>query len=336
MKQRKKEHLDLALQSQTLLHELDERFIYEPMFKAHPNAKNVEPFEFMGKQMRYPIWVSSMTGGTEYAGHINRNLAKVCKEFGFGMGLGSCRALLSSNEYLDQFNMREVIGDDLPLWSNLGICQVEESLHEKSTDLILKMLERLDADGLFIHINPLQEWMQPEGDKIKRPPIETIQEFIEVTGVPVAVKEVGQGFGKKSLKALLELPLEALEFGAYGGTNFAKIELERSEPVRKQLLEPIAYVGNSALQMVDWCNEIVETLGDLKTKNIIVSGGLRSYLDGYFFIERSKLNAVYGMASQFLRFAREDYGSLQEFATYQVNGLNLARHYLEINPDFEA
>ncbi len=332
MKQRKKDHLDLALRSQTGLESKDDRFVYEPLFSAHPEQAS-EPFEFMGKTMRLPIWISSMTGGTEYAGHINRNLARACKEFGMGMGLGSCRTILDDDTYLEQFNMREVIGNELPLYANLGISQIEMALSNNEMGKILAMVEKLQADGLFIHVNPIQEWLQPEGDKIKRPPIETISEFVEKSGIPVAVKEVGQGFGYQSLKALLELPLEAVEFAAYGGTNFAKIELERSEPVRSRLLQPFSVIGNDAYQMMDWVNEIYAG-GTVKTKYLIVSGGIKTYLDGYYFIGTSKMPAIYGMASPFLQHAREDYETLREFVSYQRDGLQMAKAFLKINPDF--
>ncbi len=322
----------MALLSQTGIQSKDRRFIYEPMFCTHPVGEDAA-FPFMGKTMRLPIWISSMTGGTEYAGHINRNLAKACREFGMGMGLGSCRAILEDDTYFDQFNIRQYIGADQPLYANLGISQVEIALKNKDLGPILRMVERLDADGLFIHVNPLQEWLQPEGDVIERPPIETIQEFLERTRIPLAVKEVGQGFGYQSLKALLKMPLEAVEFAAFGGTNFAKIELERSEPVRKKLLEPLALLGNDAYEMLTWANELYDS-GEVNCKYLIISGGVKSYLDGYYLVEKSKMPAAYGMASPFLQHARVDYEMLQEFVSYQANGYRVAKNYLRLNPDF--
>ena len=96
MENRKKDHIDLAFQSRTMSGELDRRFNYEPLMARHP-SKDLPVLPMLGKQMRAPIWVSSMTGGTELAGKINRNLARVCHEFGLGMGLGSCRPLLESD-----------------------------------------------------------------------------------------------------------------------------------------------------------------------------------------------------------------------------------------------
>lgn len=332
MKKRKTEHLNLALKAQTNLSTQDNRFVYEPMFSAHPQH-NIPGVEIAGKKQAVPIWVSSMTGGTDYAGHINRNLAKACAEFGMGMGLGSCRVLLEEDKYLSHFDLRKYMGDEVPFFANLGISQIEKSLREKSTDKVVAMVNKLRADGLIIHINPIQEWLQPEGDLITVPPIETVQAFLEETKLPLIVKEVGQGLGVNSLRALLNMPLQALEFGAYGGTNFAQIELERSEPVRKKLFEPIAFIGNNAYQMIDFANAIKQE-ENIKCNTLIVSGGLKNYLDGYYFLRKSNFNTAYGHASAFLEYAREDYEQLREFVSYQIKGLQMAYAYLDLNPEF--
>ena len=107
------------------------------------------------------MWVSSMTGGTAWAKTINHNLARACKDFGMGMGLGSCRSLLHSNDTFSDFNVRPFIGEDLPLYANLGIAQVEELLERGQLRKVKELVDKLEADGLIIHINPLQEWLQP-------------------------------------------------------------------------------------------------------------------------------------------------------------------------------
>ena len=332
MKKRKTEHLNLALEAQTAHAMLDERFVYEPMFSGHP--QNVIPQLKLGnKVQKIPVWVSSMTGGTDYAGHINRNLAKACGEFGMGMGLGSCRVLLEEDKYHDHFDLRPYMGDEVPFYANLGISQIEKSLKKGSIDKVIAMVDKLRADGLIIHINPIQEWLQPEGDHISRPPIETVQHFMEEAKIPLIVKEVGQGMGPESIKALLKMPLVALEFGAFGGTNFARIELERSEPVRKKLYEPLAYIGNTAYQMLEYANNVIEN-DEVLCKSLIVSGGLKNYLDGYYFLRKSKFNTIYGHASAFLEHAREDYEQLKEFVAYQIKGLELAYSYLRLNENF--
>ncbi len=332
-KKRKKDHLNLAMKSQTGIQMLDDRFIYEPLLKAHP-LKSENGFTFLGKKMNHPIWISSMTGGTEYAGHINRNLARACAEFGLGMGLGSCRVLLEDNAYFDHFDLRDIIGPDRPFYANLGISQIEYHLKHGSVEKIIEMTERLRVDGLIIHVNPIQEWLQPEGDEINVAPLETIKAFLEQTKVNTIVKEVGQGMGYESLKALMKLPLQAIEFGAFGGTNFAKIEMERNDIPRQELLEPLCYIGNDAYAMTSYVNRIIREESDILCKELIISGGIKSYLDGYFYRKICALPSIYGQASAFLNHAREEYEQLKEYVESHLKGYSIAENYLKINPDY--
>jgi len=115
---RKRDHIELAFQSQINEGLLDKRFYYEPLLAGHPKHGSYPSFQFLGKTMRVPLWVSSMTGGTQLAHTINHNLARACREFGMGMGLGSCRSLLYTDDTLADFNVRKIIGDDLPLFAN--------------------------------------------------------------------------------------------------------------------------------------------------------------------------------------------------------------------------
>ncbi len=326
MTDRKKDHIDLAFQARTGLAEIDRRFYYEPMLSKHP-TRDLVPFTFLGKTTRAPLWVSSMTGGTKMAGQINRNLAMACREFGFGMGLGSCRPLLESDEHLADFDMRDVIGPDLPFFANIGIAQLEEIVLGDDISVIDKLIRKLRADGLIIHVNPMQEWLQPEGDLFSQPPIDTIRTFLDMADYPVIVKEVGQGMGPESLRVLLELPLEAIEFAAFGGTNFALLELLRSDENKHQYFEPVSRIGHDAFEMTDMVNRIVEEGHPVNCRHIIISGGIRSFLDGYYLINHCALPAVYGQASGFLKFAAQSYDDLKRYIQYQIEGLKIAQAY---------
>lgn len=326
---RKQDHISLAFKSQIAHNEIDNRFCYEPILAAHPK-KETTSFSFLGKTMKVPIWVSSMTGGTAWARKINYHLARACGEYGMGMGLGSCRQLLYSNEYFEDFNVRKLIGNQ-PLFANLGIAQVEKMLFEGAVHQIEELVKRLEADGLIIHVNPLQEWLQPEGDLITRPPIDTISEFLQLTDLKVIVKEVGQGMGYESLKALFQLPLEAIDFAASGGTNFAQLELLRSNAQKQMIYENLAKVGHSAEEMIQFTNLLINELGDkMKCKQVIISGGVKNYLDGYYYINKIQLPAIYGQASAFLKHAQESYEDLQTYIEAQVHGLALAKCFLRV------
>lgn len=327
MEDRKKEHLHLAFEASVNQDRADKRFMYEPLLAAHPTGE-AKPFDFLGKKMKHPFWISSMTGGTQRAGSINAKLAKATGEFGLGMGLGSCRVLFDSDDYWNDFKVREFIGNDYPLYSNLGIAQVEKLLEKNECEKIDFLNQQLSADGIIIHINPLQEAFQPGGDRFKYPPIETIQKILEKIKSPVIVKEVGQGMGYESLKALLQLDIAALEFGALGGTNFTKLEQMRRVD-HSSIFESFTTVGHTAQEMTLMVNQIVDEV-DIKCKNIIISGGIKSLLDGYYLTKICKLPAVVGMGSSFLQHAIKDYDQLQHFITNMINTWQLANAFLRV------
>ena len=328
MKDRKKDHIHLALDSQIPQDLKDRRFDYEPLYSPHPDE--YPPVEFLGKKLRMPIWVSSMTGGTVQAGTINHNLAQACREFGTGMGLGSCRIIMEDDSYFKDFDVRSIIGDDLPLYANLGVAQIEKTLASGEIDRVRILLDKLQADGLIVHVNPLQEWMQPEGDRYRVPPLDTIGELIQKADFPVIVKEVGQGMGPESLKTLMKLLLEAIELAAFGGTNFIRMELRRDNTGEKNLLAPLSFVGHDAEEMTRMVNHIVDTETDIQCRQLIISGGIQTFLDGYYLINLSKIPAIYGQASSLLKYACRDYESLHVYLSRQLEGLKLAQAYLRI------
>jgi isopentenyl-diphosphate delta-isomerase len=331
---RKHDHIALTFKSRIESNALDTRFFYEPMLAAHPTPGSLLPFSFLGKILRTPIWVSSMTGGTAAAGAINQRLARACAEFGMGMGLGSCRQLLHSNDHLRDFDVRDTLGDSIPLFANLGPAQLEKLLEEKQGERIPILLHTLRADGLIVHVNPLQEAMQPEGDVFRRPPLEVVEELLQLFDFKIIVKEVGQGFGPESLKALLQLPLAAIEFAAAGGTNFAKLELLRSSTAKQLSFDKISTVGHAAPEMLHWTNRLKNELGNAcRTNHLIISGGITDFLDGFYLTKQSAIPAVYGQASGLLRHAQGEYAELRDFVESQIRGLELANAFLRIRSE---
>ncbi len=327
---RKKDHIELAFDSVVKAAQGDQRFYYEPLLSGHPEESRLETL-FLGKTLGLPLWVSSMTGGTELAGVINKNLARACAEFGMGMGLGSCRNLLYNDTYFDDFNLRPIIGPDLPFFANLGVAQVEELLAKGEIDRLVDMVGKLAADGLIVHVNPLQEWLQPEGDRFQRSPIETIKALLETVRFPVIVKEVGQGMGPESIRQLLELPIAALDFGALGGTNFARLELHRANKEARELFENVALIGHTAEEMVNFVNDILVAQKDrIQCGQVIISGGVRGFLDGWHLINKVNMPAIYAQGSGFLAHARGDYEPLRAYVEGQARGLALARAFLKV------
>ncbi len=326
--ERKKDHIELAFQSH--VSEQEGRFYYEPLFKPHPKEL---PFKLQmaDAEMTAPIWISSMTGGTKEAGTINKNLARAAGEYGLGMGLGSCRIILDDDTYLKDFQLRKWAGN-APLYANLGIAQLEELLSSGMKKKVIELIEKTETNGLIIHVNPLQEWLQPEGDRFLNSPINTIEALLDLD-ISLIVKEVGQGFGPKSMKALMNLPLTAIDFGAHGGTNFSKLELNRATDLRHEAYVQLASWGHNAEEMVDFYNSLSEEIGaSNQTQNVIISGGVKHFVDGYFLIEKISSPAVYGQASPFLKHARGSYEELKQHVELQIEGLKMAYNYLTIRP----
>ncbi len=329
MNDRKKDHINQAFNARVDKDAADKRFNYEPLLSAHPTGRPA-PFLFAGKTMRLPLWISSMTGGTPQAGNINRNLARACNEFGLGMGVGSCRVLLEDERHLPDFNLRHIVGDASPFYANLGIAQLEQLLEKKAVDKISRLIALLKADGIIIHINPFQEAFQPEGEIIKRPPIDTLQEFLEITNQRVIVKEVGQGMGPESINQLLHLPIEAIEFGALGGTNFTLLELLRSQEKELKAFEAFGRIGHTAEEMTKLINEIVSKSNTYKCKQVIISGGITNILDGFHLQQMSQLKAVVGMGSTLLKAASGEYEELRNYLQQVERSYQLASTYLKI------
>jgi isopentenyl-diphosphate delta-isomerase len=321
--QRKKDHIELTHQSRTSASTVDQRFNYEPLFFKHPSRDDLWPVKFLGKMFHYPIWVSSMTGGIDSGKRINENLARLCGEFKLGMGLGSCRTLLESTERFADFSVRRYMGDQ-PLLANIGIAQLAELIISNKIERLHEMVKSLEADGLVIHLNPLQEWFQKGGDKYLLSPLAALQSFLQNVSYPIFIKEVGHGIGPKSLKALLELPIAGIEFGAYGGTNFSKLEDLRSQDSSNHK-QPFIHVGHTAYEMVEILNALPS-----RNKEFIISGGMNSILDGYELIMKLKSPGLIGMASNFLGPAQTSYQALQEHFIQMQEALLVAKGILDL------
>lgn len=327
---RKKDHIEMAFKSvPNHISDLQD-FYYEPMLAAHPNADDIDfSRDFLGYNLELPVWISSMTGGTEKAPVINTNLAMACEEFKMGLGLGSCRPLLEDDKRFSDFNVKHLM-PNAPLFTNFGIAQIEELVDKNSLGELERITSELKADGIIIHVNPLQEWNQPEGDRFKRAPLESIKSVLSQTNYPVIVKEVGQGFGPKSLKELMKLPLAAIEFGAYGGTNFTLLEHARllgQESGKRSLRKEFGFVGHTAQEMVSLVNALKSQ--DDKCQQFIVSGGVTSPIQAFLLLETLQANAVVGMASAFLKYAMDDYEELQNFVKEFRESFAMAKTYLK-------
>ncbi len=245
-----------------------------------------------GKPLQAPILVSSMTGGTKDAGSINMRLAEAAQECGLAMGVGSQRAAIEHPEQADSFRVRKVAPDIL-LFANLGAVQLNTGYGLEQCQRAVEMIE---ADALYLHLNPLQEAVQHGGDVNWKGLAKKIEDVCKKLDVPVIAKEVGWGISEKTAKILAECGVAAIDVAGAGGTSWSQVEMYRA---------PDEFLRSLAATFVGWGIPTAESIGLVRKAapgmTIFASGGLK---DGLDIAKCVALGAsLGGMAGQFLKAA---------------------------------
>ncbi|GAB4486154.1 MAG: type 2 isopentenyl-diphosphate Delta-isomerase [Anaerolineales bacterium] len=245
-----------------------------------------------GKQLQAPILVSSMTGGTKDAGSINMRLAEAAQECGLAMGVGSQRAAIEHPEQADSFRVRKVAPDIL-LFANLGAVQLN---YGYGLEQCQRAVEMIEADALYLHLNPLQEAVQHGGDVNWKGLAKKIEQVCKKLDVPVIAKEVGWGISERTAKILAECGVAAIDVAGAGGTSWSQVEMYRA---------PDEFLRNLAATFVGWGIPTAESIGLVRkaapNMTIFASGGLK---DGLEIAKCLALGAsLGGMAGQFLKAA---------------------------------
>ena len=182
--------------------------------------------EIFGKKLNYPFLISSMTGGAKEAENINRQLAEIANKLNIAMGVGSQRQALSDDSYLKSYRIIREKAPDIPLFANIGAYQIAKT--EKPEHLSERLVEMINADALIIHVNPLQELVQEEGETDFSGLLKNIKRITRKTAIPVIVKEVGAGISKKAAKKLLDVGVKAIDVAGAGGTSWSAVEMKRN------------------------------------------------------------------------------------------------------------
>lgn len=250
--------------------------------------------DFLGKTLAAPLLISSMTGGTAQASEINRNLAIAAQEAGIAMGLGSQRVAIEDPSLSDTFNMRDVAPDAL-MFANLGAVQLNYGYGAEEAQRAIDMIE---ADALVLHLNALQEAVQPEGDTRFGSLLSKIEVLVASVSVPVIAKEVGWGISGTVAKRLVEAGVAIIDVAGAGGTSWSQVEMHRAAEEKQ---------ADLARMFVDWGIPTAEAVRQVRAAlpdiPVIASGGLRSGLD---IAKSIALGAqLGGMAGPFLRAAVE-------------------------------
>lgn len=269
--------------------------------------------KLLGRKLKAPLLVSCMTGGTPEAQRINATLAEVAQEFGFAMGLGSGRALVENPETLPTFDVRPYAPNVL-LLANLGAVQLNKGY---DVDHCRRLIDLLHADALVLHLNALQEALQPEGDTNFAGLLARIKKLCKKLGAPVVVKEVGWGIGPSAVRALFDAGVAAIDLAGAGGTSWSEVERYRiDEPWRARVAAAFAGWGIPTTQ----CLREARAVAPKQT--IIASGGIRSGLDVAKAIALGADAA--GIAGPFLRAAAVAPGEARDYARELVETLRIA------------
>lgn len=269
--------------------------------------------EFLGHKFNAPIIVDSMTGGTPEAAKINERLAEAAEELGFGMGLGSQRAGLKSKELADTYSIARERAPNAFLIANIGGAQLARGL---SIDEAVQIIEMINANALVVHLNPLQELIQPEGEPQFKGIYGKIAELIKALDVPVIVKEVGAGISKEVALKLEVINVKAINVAGSGGTSWAGVEKLRAESMGNDLK---VHLGE---MFWDWGIPTAASLLEVRRAvqlPLIASGGLRNGLEVGKCINIGA--DMCAMAYPFLKRAAESREAVTEFANVLLSEL---------------
>lgn len=270
LRDRKRSHLDLCETAQveyhgktTLFEEVD--FIHNSLPELDVADIDISA-EFLGKRLRAPLLITGMTGGTEEAFAVNRDLAAVAEQCGIGFGLGSQRVMQRDPRTTWTFAVREFAPTTL-LLANIGITQATE----QPTESLQQLIAGVGADALCIHLNPAQELIQPEGDRCFHSGYATLTRLTNELGTPVVAKETGCGISRAVGQALRACGVRQIDVSGAGGTSWVRVEALRGDSHSQRLGELFS----------TWGIPTAASLAMLRHTDLelIASGGLRNGLD---------------------------------------------------------
>jgi len=270
---RKREHLELCKTDAVQFKQKTSGFEKYDFLHAAVTEVQIDKIDltkkFFGKKVSYPFLISCMTGGTAEGENINLQLAEVAAELNIPLGLGSLRFALETNDYDEHFKQIRKAAKEAPILGNIGGAQI---IKLKSFKPLFNLLNKIGSDVLVVHLNPLQELLQKNGEPdffgIKK----SLEKLVRQSPMPIIVKEVGSGISKKSAQALLNLGVSGIDVAGSGGTSWAGVEILRN----KQSVENPFW---------DWglpTSFCINTIAELKKKNkfmLIGSGGINSSFD---------------------------------------------------------
>lgn len=274
--------------------------------------------EFLGFKLRAPVIIAGMTGGTPLARKLNVIFARAAEELGVALGVGSQRVALDDSSAREGFNVIREHAHSVPVVANIGASQVAAGL---SPDAVGDIVEMVDADALAVHLNPLQEVLQPEGEARYSGLLERLARLVEESPVPVIVKETGAGVSREAAARLASVGVRGVDVGGAGGTSFARVEGLRA--LARGLSELCWLAEDFSEWGIPTSASVVEVRNASSQLLIIATGGLRTGVDAAKAI---RLGAdLCGFAYPVLRAAFEaGYVGVVSYLRRGVEGLRRA------------
>ncbi len=273
---RKKQHVELTLSRNVGFrgkgNGLEE---WEFTHNALPelDLEHIDPStEFLGRKVALPFMVSSMTGGYAGAFLINRRLAEACERFGIAIAVGSQRQALEDTRYHSTFSIVRDAAPSIPVVGNIGAAEVA---FLGASEKIGKLASLIRADGFAVHLNPLQEFLQPEGSPKFRGVLDGIRLLVRELPIPVIVKEVGAGLSAEVIGRLLEAGVRHIDVAGAGGTSWAGVEILR----RKGTKEAVLPFWNWGILTAKAVQEAAALKNRPYSFTLIASGGLKDGLE---------------------------------------------------------
>jgi isopentenyl-diphosphate delta-isomerase len=314
---RKSDHIRINLQEDVNFKHVSTGFErYRFIHCALPDL-NIEDVDtantLLGKRLTAPLLISSMTGGAPEARQINQRLAEAAQAAGVGMGLGSQRAGLEEPALADTYRVRH-LAPDILLLANLGAVQLN---YGYGPDECRRAVEMVEADALILHLNPLQEALQPEGDTRFAGLLNKIEAICQASEVPVVVKEVGWGISEPVARQLASAGVAALDIAGAGGSSWSQVEMHRATTEhQRQVAAAFAEWGIPTAASLRMAQRGAPGL------SIIASGGIR---DGVQMAKAIALGAAAcGVAGPFLRAASESTADVADLIAVLTAQLRVA------------
>ncbi|MEM7049694.1 MAG: type 2 isopentenyl-diphosphate Delta-isomerase [Acidobacteriota bacterium] len=308
---RKADHIRLALEERMQeRHSFFEDYVLEHAALPELDLAAIDTsVTFLGKKLRAPLLISCMTGGTEVASKINHNLAIAAERCQIAVGVGSQRKALEEPATSASFLVREA-APSVPLLANLGAVQLNYGF---GIDECRQAVEMIAADALVLHLNPLQEAIQPEGQCNFRGLLDKVEAVARELEVPVIAKEVGSGISEDLARKLVARGVRILDTAGVGGTSWARIEAARADDL--DLGQLFGDWGLSTPQSILACQRVPGA-------TVIGSGGLRNGID---IAKALALGAdLAGMAYPFLAAAMESPEKVIEMIERTLRELEIA------------